>query len=230
MARKKGKARPVGGLSPAPDNEHTPTGSAVAVDLTASSSEPLIRAAEAKSLAESDESRLSADEVSLILQQRALDLARAPAPAEEGTRIRIVIFAIGDERYAIPAEFVEAINLLEELTPVPCTPNFVAGIVNIRGRILSVLDIHRLLGLEKVQIDDDTQIIAVSAAGLEVGLLVNQVHAVRHLLLEELEPALPTTTPIAAEYTRGVTPDMTVLLDLEALLEDERIIVREEVA
>ena len=62
-----------------------------------------------------------------------------------------------------------------------------------------------------------------------MGLLVSEVHAVRALPLAELGPALPTAAHKVAEYTRGITSDMLVLLDLEALMKDKRIIVQEKV-
>jgi purine-binding chemotaxis protein CheW len=171
---------------------------------------------------------LSPEEVQHILQERARVLAQIPPAEERGATAQVVMFTLGQEVYGIEATYVENIYPLEELTPVPCTPDFVLGVVNLRGRILSVIDLHRFLGLEGIHIDEETQVMAVSAAGLEIGLLANEVRAVVALPLEKLTPALPTTARVAAEYTRGVTPEMVVLLDLEALLRDRRMIVQEE--
>ncbi len=177
----------------------------------------------------SDET-LSREEIAQILQQRARTIAQ-PAEAETaGDSIQVVVFALGKEQYAVAARFVESIYPLESITPVPCTPAFVRGVVNLRGRILSVVDLHHFMGLGSVQIDEDSQVIVVNAAGLEVGLLSNEVRSVGPLVLRDLRPALPTTARVATEYTRGVTADMLVLLDIEALLKDSRMVVQEEVA
>jgi purine-binding chemotaxis protein CheW len=175
------------------------------------------------------EEEMSPEEVARILQARAQALAQAPAEESADSIAQVVIFALGDESYGIGATHVENIYPLEGLTPVPCTPDFVVGIVNLRGRIFSVIDLHSFMGLGTVTVDENTQVIAVSVAGLEVGLLANDVHSVGALSLSNLEPVLPTVTHIAAEYTRGVTPEMIVLLDLEAIMQDRRMIVHEEV-
>lgn len=164
-----------------------------------------------------------------VFQERARRLARPPEEDLAGETTQVVVFALGQESYAVEAAFVETIVPLERITPVPCTPDFVVGVINLRGRILSVIDLHRFLGQTPIPRDSETQVIAVRAAGLEVGILANQVRDVQPLLLEDLRPALPTASSKAAAYTRGLTPGMVVFLDLQALLKDERIIVWQEV-
>jgi len=172
---------------------------------------------------------MSPAEVVRILQARAQTLAQEPPDEGEGTTAEVVIFTLGDEVYGVEAVHVENIYPLEGLTPIPCTPDFVVGVVNLRGRIFSVLDLHRFMGLTGITTDENTQVIAVNVAGLEVGILANDVRSVGPLALDKLDPALPTVTHVAAEFTRGVTPDMVVLLDLEALMRDRRMVVHEEV-
>jgi purine-binding chemotaxis protein CheW len=172
---------------------------------------------------------ISLEEAARILQVRAQTLAQQPAEEREGTTAEVVIFTLGDEVYGIEAIHVENIYPLEGLTPVPCTPDFVVGVVNLRGRIFSVVDLHSFMGLAGITVDENTQVIAASVAGLDIGILANDVRSVGPLALDKLEPALPTVTHIAAEYTRGLTPEMVVLLDLEALMRDRRMVVHEEV-
>lgn len=188
----------------------------------------MTREADPTALFDHDE-EMAPEEAARILQARAQSLAQKPAEEGEGKTAQIAVFALGNETYGIEAVHVENIYPLEGLTPVPCTPDFVVGVVNLRGRIFSVIDLHRFLGLDASTVDKDTQVIAVSVAGLEVGLLANDVHSVGALPLDKLESALPTVTHIAAEYTRGMTPEMVVLLDLEAIMRDRRMIVHEEV-
>lgn len=171
---------------------------------------------------------LSPQELQRVLEERARSLARPPEVPETGTAVQVVIFRLGEEHYAVETDYVENIYPLQEWTLVPGTPAFCIGVVNLRGRIVSLVDLHAFLGLEKVAIDEDTQVIAVNVDGLEVGLLASEVRSVGSLLLEKLAPVLPTTSRVAAEYTRGVTPEMVVLLDLPALLRDRRFIVHEE--
>lgn len=171
---------------------------------------------------------LSPEALRKALEERARLLAQPPAAEETGRAIPVVSFRLGEEQYAIEVGYVEGIHPLQEWTPVPGAPDFCLGVVNLRGRIISVVDLHAFLGLGRVPSDGDVQIIAVNVDGLEVGLLASEVRSIGSLLLEKLAPVLPTTSRVAAEYARGVTPEMVVLLDLPALLRDRRMIVHEE--
>lgn len=171
---------------------------------------------------------LSPQEVRRVLEERARTLARPPASVEAGNRIQVVTFRLGREYYGVETDYVENIHMLKEWTPVPGTPDFCVGVVNLRGRIVSVVDLHAFFGLGKVPTDEDAQVIVVNVEGLEVGLLANEVRSVGPLVLEKLTPVLPTTSHVVAEYARGVTPEMVVLLDLPALMRDRRMIIREE--
>ena len=87
---------------------------------------------------------------SKILEERARALARLPAKEEvEGGTLHLVTFPLGEERYGVEITLVQEIQSLESQawTRVPCTPHFIFGAVNIRGRIYSVMDIARFLGL-----------------------------------------------------------------------------------
>ncbi len=172
---------------------------------------------------------LSPEEVRQALAARAQALAQVPPDEEQGATVQVVVFGLGEEVYGIEAKYVEGIYPLDGLTQIPCTPGFVVGVVNLRGRILPIVDLHEYLGLGKTVIDEDTQVIGVNVAGIEVGFLANAVRAVGPLNQDRLEPVLPTTARVAAEYTRGVTSDLLVFLDLEALMQDPRMIVQEEV-
>jgi len=172
---------------------------------------------------------LSVEEANHILQRRTRALAQRPPTEQEGESLQVLPLQLGNETYAIDATLVERIDLLPEITPVPCTPDFVAGVINLRGRVLAILDLHKFLGLEGVVIQKGTQVITVRAAGMEVGLLADSTEGVCTLSLAELDTALFATTRAGAEYIRGATADMLVLLNLEALLANDKILVCEEV-
>ena len=118
---------------------------------------------------------------------------------------------------------------MEELTPVPCTPAFIRGLVNVRGRIFPVIDLKKFFDLPEQGITDLHRILLVQTADMEFGLLADTIAGVRKIPLAAIQPSLPTLTGIRAEYLRGVTADRLVILDAAALLGDRRIIVHEEV-
>jgi purine-binding chemotaxis protein CheW len=169
-------------------------------------------------------------ETAKILRARARRLAQRPAAAEEaGSRLELLEFRLAQERYAIETHHVQEVQPLRDLTPLPATPAFVRGIVNLRGRILPVLDLKKFFDLPEAGIADLHQIVFVREADVELGLLVDVTAGVRSVAIRHLQPPLPTLTGIRAEYLRGVTDEPLIVLDLARMLSDPKIIVDESV-
>jgi purine-binding chemotaxis protein CheW len=169
-------------------------------------------------------------EVERILRARAQALAQAPraAPAA-GTMLELLEFRLASERYALESHHVQEVHPLRDLTPLPCTPPFILGIVNVRGRILPVLDLKKFFDLPERGLTDLHRIILVRGHGLELGLLADVIVGVRSVAADSLQPSLPTLTGIRADYLKGVSAERLVVLDLDRLLADPKIIVHEDV-
>jgi purine-binding chemotaxis protein CheW len=174
---------------------------------------------------------MSADfESEQILRARAQALARAPrsTPAA-GSMLELLEFGLATERYALESRYVQEVHPLRELTPLPCTPPFILGIVNVRGRILPVLDLKKFFDLPERGLTDLHRIILVRGHGLELGLLADVIVGVRSVAADSLQPALPTLTGIRADYLKGISDEHLVVLDLDRMLSDPKIIVHEDV-
>jgi purine-binding chemotaxis protein CheW len=165
-----------------------------------------------------------------ILEARARVLAREPESEPEEEGIEVVEFLLAEERYAFPSSCVAEVYPLRELTPLPCTPPFVLGVINIRGKILSVLDLRRFFDLPIRGLSDLNKVIVLRNDAMEFGILADVILAARRIALHTLQPSLPTLTEIRAEYLMGVTEDRLVVLDGGKILSDRRIVVHEEVA
>ena len=165
-----------------------------------------------------------------ILRARARTLARPPeqAPAAD-TLLEVLEFRLAQERYAVETRHVQAVVPLKDLTPLPCTPPFVLGIVNVRGRITPVIDIKKFFDLPDQGLTDLHRIILVRGNDLELGLLAEAIVGVWTLPVDSVQPSLPTLTGIRADYLKGVTAERLVVLDLDRILADPKIIVQEEV-
>jgi purine-binding chemotaxis protein CheW len=111
---------------------------------------------------------------------------------------------------------------------VPCTPPFVLGLINVRGQIMSVIDLKKFFDLPEKGLTDLNKVIIVSDDKMEFGILADNVLGVRSLPLAELQPALPTLTGVREEYLKGVTRERTVILDGKKLLGDRKIVIHEE--
>jgi purine-binding chemotaxis protein CheW len=174
---------------------------------------------------------MSADPDSLVLRDRARALARvaeSTAPDEES--LELLEFRLADERYAVETRHVVEVHPFRDLTPLPGTPAFVRGIVNLRGRIIAVFDLKKFFDLPERGITDLHRIVVVRGHGLELGLLADTVTSVRRLSRASLAPSLPTLTDIGAEYLLGVNEERLVVLDLDRVFEDPRIVLDEDVS
>ncbi|PKO83460.1 MAG: chemotaxis protein CheW [Betaproteobacteria bacterium HGW-Betaproteobacteria-11] len=173
----------------------------------------------------------NAEETQRILRTRAQTLAQEPVKAEAAAEsLEVVEFLLAYEKYAVESRYVREVYPLENLTPLPCTPAFVLGIVSVRGEITSVIDIKKFFDLPEKGLTDLNQVIVLQTQDMVFGVLADAILGVRHLSLAEIQPSLPTLTGIREKYLRGVTPERIVVLDAEKLLTGEQIIVQEQVA
>lgn len=170
-----------------------------------------------------------AEEAKRILKARAKALARETGKAEAADALELVEFLLAHERYAVESRYVREVYPLESLTPLPCTPAFVLGIVNIRGEILSVIDIKKFFDLPEKGLTDLNKVIVLQSEDMLFGILADAVLGVRRIPVAEIQSSLPTLTGIREKYLKGVTPERAVVLDAEKLLTDETIIVQEQV-
>ncbi|MEK6210807.1 MAG: chemotaxis protein CheW [Pseudomonadota bacterium] len=178
-----------------------------------------------------DETRTSATpDAKQILRARAQALARPleSAPVAEAS-IEVLEFRLAQERYALETRYVREVHPLKNLTPLPCTPAFVLGIVNVRGRILPVLDLKKFFGLPENGLTDLHRVILVGDGDLELGVLADVGVGVLTIPVESMQPPLPTLTGIGAEYLKGITAERLVVLDMGRILSDPKILVHEEV-
>jgi len=110
------------------------------------------------------------------LQQQALE--------EE----QLVTFRLDKEEFGIRIMQIQEINRLEEVTKVPRTPDFVAGVTNLRGTVVPVIDLRTRFGMEIKEVDDRTRVVIIDLDGKKTGLIVDQVHEVLRLLKADIEP------------------------------------------
>ena len=166
-----------------------------------------------------------------ILKTRAQELAREPkAGVLAGETLEAVEFDLASERYAFPLAQVREVSVLRELTPVPCTPAFVLGIINLRGEIRTVIDLKKFFDLPDTGITELNKIILIQSGGVQLGILADVIRGVRRIPLGDLQPSLPTLTDLRADYLLGITSDRLVVLDPAKILADKRILVDEEVS
>ena len=164
-----------------------------------------------------------------ILRDRAQALARVPDIQSSEEQVEVLEFGLANERYALLASQIHDVQPLRELTPLPCTPPFLRGLINLRGRLVAVIDLKRFLGLSGHGITDLHRIVLLRKGEMEIGLLADTVEGVQAIGKSRIQPAPPTVGGIAAEYIVGVTQERLVVLDADAILDDPRLVIEEDV-
>ena len=171
----------------------------------------------------------SPQESHAILRERARALARESEQAISAQEfLEIVEFRLASETYGIESMFVREAYPLKELTPLPGVPPFMLGILNVRGQILSVVDLKKFFDLPENGLGQLNKLIILRNEQMEFGILADNILGSRSIALEAIQAAPPTVSGVGAEYLRGVTAERVILLDAQKILGDEKIIVHQE--
>lgn len=166
-----------------------------------------------------------------ILEQRARDLAQPISDSEDrsGDTLRVLTFRLGTESYAIPAASVYTVLQTVPITPVPCVPDFVPGITNLRGHIRSVVHLAKFLGLSAMEEDAEEYILVAQYEDMEVAFLVTGLDEVTDVPRKDIKPRPPMAGGLINQYIEGIVLGGLILLDLAAIFADERFVVNDEV-
>jgi purine-binding chemotaxis protein CheW len=135
-------------------------------------------------------------------------------------QLQLVTFEVGQEEFAIDILAVQEINRMMQITRVPQSPPAVEGVINLRGRIIPVVDLRKRFGMESKAHAAESRIIVVEVAGRVLGFTVDRVNEVLRVDGSIVEPAPSLTSGVDADYVRGVgklNDRLLILLDLERL-------------
>jgi purine-binding chemotaxis protein CheW len=140
---------------------------------------------------------------------------------------KLVCFLLHGQEYAADIANVVETLAVRPVTRVFLTPAWLAGIMNLRGDVVAVLDLSRLLGMAPTVVTDDSRILLTRHGGKRAGLLVDGLAELRHVEADQLEPPPVTLAPEVSELLRGIVTfaagDVVRVLDLEALFESDRL-------
>ncbi len=171
---------------------------------------------------------ITPEEEKRILKARAAALAREPLSGETTAgRLEILEFLLAYERYGIEMSWVRETCPLKDLTPLPCTPTFVIGLINVRGEIVSVIDLKKFFDLPEKGLTDLNKVVIVHDDAMTFGILADEILGVRLIPGDAIQPTLPTLTGIREEYLKGITAERTIILDGNRILTDRRLIVND---
>lgn len=138
--------------------------------------------------------------------------------------LQLVTFSIGDEEFGVDILKVQEIIRTMEITKVPRAPMFVEGVINLRGKVIPIIDLRRRFGLATKTHDSHTRIIVIEINGLIVGFVVDSVSEVLRIPVSTVEPPPPVVAGLDSDYISGVgklADRLLILLDLDKLLSTE---------
>ena len=146
-------------------------------------------------------------------------LTREAGPGDD--LCQLVTCRIGHEEFALDVLTVQEINRMVEITRVPKAPAFVEGVINLRGRIIPVLDLRRRFGLPPADQTDTSRIMVVLVRQRMVGLIVDEVVEVLRIPKSTIEPPPSVGSSAGSEFTQGIgriEDRLLIVLDLNRLL------------
>ena len=139
---------------------------------------------------------------------------------------RVLAFSLGGETYCIGITDIKEVIKLSTVTKVPNAPRFVFGLTNLRGEIISILDIRHFFDLEQKEKTKDVRVIITDVSGPSVGILADRIINTIDIEEEAIQAPLSTLKKTLTAYTKGqvqVGNDIFILLDLEKVLKNEEI-------
>ena len=135
--------------------------------------------------------------------------------------LQLVGFQLGNEEYGIDILKVQEINRIAEITRIPQSPDFVEGVINLRGNVIPIIDLRKRFNMPEREHDKQTRIVVGEIEGRTVGLIVDAVSEVIRLPLNTIEPPPPIVSDEHSAYISGVgklDDRLLMLLDIDKIL------------
>lgn len=171
---------------------------------------------------------MEASDKKKLLKQRAEKLSQKQMDkAALSGVLSVVIFSLAGERYAFESLFIKEIYALKNVTPLPGVPSFVYGLINIRRRIVSVIDLRPLFSLPVKVASGLAKIIVLNKGDMEFGVLAEEILGLGEIDVMTLQERLPSLIGIHQEFFKGITSDRLLVLGAEKLLNSPSIRVNQ---
>ncbi|MGD9610289.1 MAG: chemotaxis protein CheW [Desulfovibrionaceae bacterium] len=143
---------------------------------------------------------------------------------QDAELLQLVTFSIGEEEFGVDILSVQEIIRMMDITKVPRAPDFVEGVINLRGKVIPIIDLRKRFGLSTRDHDKHTRIIVIEINNMIVGFVVDSVSEVLRIPASTVEPPPPVVSGLESEYISGVgklEDRLLILLDLNKLLSGE---------
>ena len=162
-----------------------------------------------------------------VLRERAKKSAgrKGNEKSLTGKTLSVVEFILSPESYALEEKYVSEVLFLKEITSIPGTPPFVMGVINLRGRIISIVNLKSLFNLKERGLTELNKVMILRSDTMEFGIVTDSISGNKTIALNTLSPPPLTLDSIGADYISGITPDGLILLNAIHLLSSKQIII-----
>ncbi len=148
------------------------------------------------------------------------------AGASSDELLQLLTFKVGSEEFGVDILMVQEINRIVEITKVKQAPHYVEGVINLRGKVIPIVDLRKRFNLEAKEYDKNTRIVMVDIGGNIMGMVVDSVSEVLRLPSSTIEPPHEIATGINSEYIKGVAKledRLLIFLDLSKVIDIQEI-------
>lgn len=163
-----------------------------------------------------------------ILRERARILALKDDD-EKPDEMEVLLFNLSHENYAFETFEIKEVVKVNEITPLPSTPDYIRGIINVRGEILSVIDIRVFFNLNSEIMHDSYNIIIMKHANKMLGVIADEITGVFKIPKVNMQASLPTLDADRHQYLKGISNERVIILDAKKILTDKNLIIDEEI-
>ncbi|WP_435521044.1 chemotaxis protein CheW [Alkalihalophilus pseudofirmus] len=139
------------------------------------------------------------------------------------TEMKVIVFQLKDEEYAIEVDYIQSIERMQPVTRIPSTYPFVTGVMNLRGVITPIINLRKRFGIEEKGLDEATRILVIQKGYIEIGFIVDGANDVIDIPVDKIEPTPEVVGGVEAEYLRGVVKlnkRLFTLLNLEKVIQE----------
>jgi len=149
---------------------------------------------------------------------------------ESDVMIQLVTFKIGNEKYGIDIMDVKEIVGMKSIRPIPNAPPYMAGILNLRGMIFPIIDLHERFHIEKLKLSEDDKLLSgfiiIQVSGMQIGIIIDKIYRVIYINPDSIQAPPQIISGIGAEYIHGVVNDngeYLVILDIKKLFDPNEL-------
>jgi purine-binding chemotaxis protein CheW len=138
-----------------------------------------------------------------------------------GRTLQVVSFALGSEEYGVDIAQVQEINRMVPITRVPRAPQFMEGVINLRGQLIPIIDLRTRFGMDRAERTKNTRIVVTEIGSKRLGMVVDSVSEVLRIPVEQIEDAPDLVAGVDTEYIRGVgklDDRLIIMLDLARVI------------